>query len=84
MPYPSMPCRRATAETALWPFQGWPTFSPFGHPTPYAYGSAWSCRSPAKVVVLVGATVEAEAFLLEKEAEICQFWGGFLIHKYDS
>jgi hypothetical protein len=24
MPDPSMPCGRATAETALWPFQGWP------------------------------------------------------------
>jgi hypothetical protein len=25
MPYPSMPCRRATPEAALRPFQGWPT-----------------------------------------------------------
>jgi hypothetical protein len=25
MPDPSMPCRRATPETALWPFRGWPT-----------------------------------------------------------
>jgi hypothetical protein len=24
LPDPSMPCRRVTAETALWPFQGWP------------------------------------------------------------
>jgi hypothetical protein len=25
MPYPSTPCGRTTPETALWPFQGWPT-----------------------------------------------------------
>jgi hypothetical protein len=24
LPYPSMPCRRATPETALWMFLGWP------------------------------------------------------------
>jgi hypothetical protein len=46
MPYPSTPCRLATPETALWPFQWWPApqggrpaavFYPFGYPTPYAY-----------------------------------------------
>jgi hypothetical protein len=30
MPYPSMPCRRATPETAL-------RFYPLGHPMPLAY-----------------------------------------------
>jgi hypothetical protein len=25
MPYPSTPCRQATPETALRPFQGWPS-----------------------------------------------------------
>jgi hypothetical protein len=25
MPYPFMPCRQATYETAIWPFQGWPS-----------------------------------------------------------
>jgi hypothetical protein len=36
MPYPSMPCGRATPETALQPFQV-AVFYPLGHPTPYAY-----------------------------------------------
>jgi hypothetical protein len=36
---PSTPCGRATPETALQPFQGWPAavYYPFGHPAPYAY-----------------------------------------------
>jgi hypothetical protein len=46
IPYPSTPCRRASLETALQLFQGWPAhraglpvavFYPLGHPTPYAY-----------------------------------------------
>jgi hypothetical protein len=51
MPYPSTPYRRATPETALQPFKGWPACKagglvgrwpaavsyPFGHPMPYAY-----------------------------------------------
>jgi hypothetical protein len=46
MPYPSLPCGRATPEMALVPFQGWlacrvgelqPSSCPLGHPTPYAY-----------------------------------------------
>jgi hypothetical protein len=39
MPYHSMPCWRATPETASWPFLEWPAAVsyPFGHPTPYVY-----------------------------------------------
>jgi hypothetical protein len=40
MLYSSTPCRRATPETALWPFQGWQpaaVFYSFGHPTPFAF-----------------------------------------------
>jgi hypothetical protein len=45
---PSTPYERATPETALRPFQRWPhrragglrpSSTPFGHPTPYAYGA---------------------------------------------
>jgi hypothetical protein len=41
MPYPSMPCRRATSEIALWPFQDspahmvgklWPSTTPLDTP----------------------------------------------------
>jgi hypothetical protein len=48
IPYLSMPCRWATPEMTLQPFQGWPARSPpggqpvaivypFAHPTPCAY-----------------------------------------------
>jgi hypothetical protein len=46
MPNLSSPCGQASPETALQPFQGWPTrraggsvavFYPFGHPTQSAY-----------------------------------------------
>jgi hypothetical protein len=46
MPDPSTPCGRAITETALWPFQGWPTLragglqpssTPLYTRTPYAY-----------------------------------------------
>jgi hypothetical protein len=47
IPYPSMPCRRATADTVLRPFQGWPArkvggllavFYPFVDPLTYTHG----------------------------------------------
>jgi hypothetical protein len=66
MPYPFMPCRQATPEAALWPFQGYPAgraaYHHFGHPMPYAYVGfyqfnnkepTWSVRSRAKLKITV-------------------------------
>jgi hypothetical protein len=79
MPYPSMPCKRATPETALWPFQGWficwagglrPVFYPFGYPTPYAYASliAKKEKSSSKTIKRTSGNVEE---LLSKVVEKC-------------
>jgi hypothetical protein len=61
----SLPCGRATFETALGAFQGWPQSRhlvaisyPFGHPTPYAYGFC-------AIHALASSALAFHAFLLD-------------------
>jgi hypothetical protein len=61
------PCERTTPETALWPFQGWPThrlltvFYPFGHTMLYAHGKGEMFRI-FRVTLVSLLTLESVAF----------------------
>jgi hypothetical protein len=52
MPYPSMPCWRATPKMALQGRWSVAVFYPFGHPTPYAYVFVLLCRIAAEFCVV--------------------------------
>jgi hypothetical protein len=79
MPYPSTPCRLATPETALRPFQGWParrvgglrpSVDLFGPPMPYAMKV---CSSADVVGIVPGGrgVIRRQRRLLPDDAQLC-------------